>query len=114
MNGQRALCPQGRQPIPLTCGHRAGSFVPMGYRVGVDIGGTFTDFCVLDEATGAIRTLKVLSMADRPGSEVIAGLRELERRTGIRPADITYFTHGTTVGVNTVIQRKGARLALFA
>lgn len=86
----------------------------MSYRVGVDIGGTFTDFCVLGEATGEIKTLKVLSTPDQPGSEVITGIEELERRYGIRPADISYFTHGTTVGVNTVIQRRGARLALFA
>ncbi len=85
----------------------------MSYRVGVDIGGTFTDFCVLSEASGDLRTLKVLSTPDRPGSEVIAGIRELERRYGIKPADISYFTHGTTIGVNTVIQRRGARLALF-
>jgi N-methylhydantoinase A len=85
----------------------------MSYRVGVDIGGTFTDFSVLDEASGELRTLKVLSTPDKPGSEVISGIRELERRHGIKPADIAYFTHGTTVGVNTVIQRRGARLALF-
>jgi N-methylhydantoinase A len=86
----------------------------MSYRVGVDIGGTFTDFCALSEATGDIKTLKVLSAPDRPGSEVISGIEELERRYGIRPADISYFTHGTTIGVNTVIQRRGARLAVFA
>ena len=57
----------------------------MGYRVGVDIGGTFTDFCALDEATGRIRTLKVLSTPDQPGSEVMTGLAELERRYGIVP-----------------------------
>ena len=85
----------------------------MAWRVGVDIGGTFTDFAVLNEATGELRTLKVLSTPEKPGSEVMAGVRELERRYAIRPADIAYFTHGTTVGVNTVIQRKGAPLALF-
>ena len=85
----------------------------MGHRVGVDIGGTFTDFSILDEADGRLRTLKVLSTPDRPGQEVLAGIAEMGRRFAIRPADISYFTHGTTVGVNTVIQRKGARLALF-
>lgn len=85
----------------------------MGYRVGVDIGGTFADFCAFDEATGALHTLKVLSRPDAPGSEVMEGIRQLRSRFGIAPAAITYFTHGTTVGVNTVIQRKGARLALF-
>lgn len=85
----------------------------MRYRVGVDIGGTFTDFCVFDEATNAVHTLKVLSTPDNPGGEVMTGLAALEERFGIAPSDIGYFTHGTTVGVNTVIQRKGANLCLF-
>ena len=85
----------------------------MGYRVGVDIGGTFADFCAFDEATGRLHTLKVLSRPDAPGTEVMEGIRQLNSRYGIAPQQITYFTHGTTVGVNTVIQRKGAPLALF-
>ncbi|KQR77090.1 hydantoinase [Burkholderia sp. Leaf177] len=85
----------------------------MGYRVGVDIGGSFTDFAVLDETDSSIRTLKVLSRPDQPGAEVLKGLGVLSARDGISPTDISYFTHGTTVGINTVIQRKGAKLALF-
>ncbi len=84
------------------------------WRIGVDVGGTFTDFCVFDEATGALRTLKILSTPDTPGAEVMQGVAELERRHGLSAASIAYFTHGATVGVNTVIQRKGAALALFA
>jgi N-methylhydantoinase A len=85
----------------------------MGYRVGVDIGGTFTDFCAFDEVTHRVHSLKVLSTPDNPGHEVITGLAALESRFGIAPSDIVYFTHGTTIGVNTVIQRKGANLCLF-
>lgn len=85
----------------------------MSCRVGVDIGGTFADFCVLDETTGALSTLKVLTTPDRPGAEVIAGLEGVQARFGIAPGDIAWFTHGTTVGVNAIIQRKGIRLALF-
>ena len=85
----------------------------MPYRVGVDIGGTFADFCVLEEATGKLSTLKVLTTPTTPGAEVIAGLEGVERRFGIAPWDIAWFTHGTTVGVNAVIQHKGIRLALF-
>ena len=85
----------------------------MGYRIGVDIGGTFTDFCVFDEQTRELQTLKVLSTPDRPGAEVVTGLAELEKRHGIAPGSVTYFTHGTTVGVNTVIQRRGIKLCLF-
>jgi N-methylhydantoinase A len=85
----------------------------MPFRVGVDIGGTSTDLCAFDEATNRLFTLKVLSTPDRPGSEVAEGLRGLEQRYGVAPQDIVYFTHGTTVGVNTVIQRKGLKLCLF-
>ena len=86
----------------------------MAYRVGVDIGGTFTDFCAFDEKTNALHTLKVLSTPDEPGAEVMEGIAELGRRYGVAPESIVYFTHGTTVGVNTVIQRKGIRLCLLA
>jgi N-methylhydantoinase A len=86
----------------------------MGYRVGVDIGGSFTDFAVLDEQTNQIHTLKVLSRPDKPGSEIVTGLTQLQQRDGINPQQIDYFTHGTTVGINAVIQRRGVRLALFA
>ena len=85
----------------------------MGYRVGVDIGGSFTDLAVLDERTGEVRSLKVFSRPDRPGAEVIAALAAMRVRHGITPESVSYFTHGTTVGVNTVIQRKGPRLALL-
>lgn len=85
----------------------------MSYRVGVDIGGTFTDFFVFDETTLETRALKVPSRPDRPGAEVLEGLRQLESRFGIAPGEIIHFSHGTTVGVNTVIQRKGIRLCHF-
>ncbi|WP_185984641.1 hydantoinase/oxoprolinase family protein [Aureimonas mangrovi] len=85
----------------------------MGYRVGVDIGGSFTDFAVFHEETGKISSMKTFSRPDEPGAEVIEGIRLLGERYGIQPADITYFTHGTTVGINTVIQRRGLKLALF-
>ncbi len=85
----------------------------MTYRVGVDIGGSFTDFAVFDEASRRLHSLKVFSRPDEPGAEVLEGIRLLGERHGIAPEAITYFTHGTTVGINTVIQRKGLRLALF-
>lgn len=84
------------------------------YRVGVDIGGSFTDFAVLNERTHQLHSLKVLSRPDRPGSEILTGLTQLAQRDGIAPEHIAYFTHGTTVGINAVIQRRGVKLALFA
>ncbi len=85
----------------------------MGHRIGVDIGGSFTDFAILDEHTNTLKALKVFSRPDKPGAEIAAGISLAGERYGIAPSDITYFTHGTTVGVNTVIQRKGIKLALF-
>jgi N-methylhydantoinase A len=83
----------------------------MGYRIGVDVGGTFADFAVLN-AEGQLFTLKVPSAPEAPGSEIIEGVNILNRRFGISPEDVVHFTHGLTVGVNTLIQRVGARLAL--
>lgn len=85
----------------------------MTYRVGIDIGGSFTDFAVFDETSRSLKSLKVFSSPDEPGSEVMEGIRLLQERYDVAPGEISYFTHGTTVGVNTVIQRKGLRLALF-
>ncbi len=85
----------------------------MAYRIGVDIGGTFTDFCVFNDQTNEIHTLKVLSTPTTPGAEVMTGLKAIGARFGVDPAEVVYFTHGTTVGINTIIQRNGARLCLF-
>ncbi|RVT92210.1 hydantoinase/oxoprolinase family protein [Rhodovarius crocodyli] len=85
----------------------------MALRVGVDVGGSFTDFAVLDDADGSLTTLKVFSRPDAPGQEIVEGMRQLAARHGIQAADVGYFTHGTTVGINTVIQRNGLKLALF-
>ncbi len=85
----------------------------MAYRVGVDIGGTFIDFCVFDTETRDLSTLKVLTTPAEPGAEVMEGMRRLQDTYGIEAAEVESFIHGTTVGVNTVIQRKGATMALF-
>jgi N-methylhydantoinase A len=85
----------------------------MAFRVGVDIGGTFIDFCVFDTKTRDLSTLKVLTTPADPGAEVMEGMQRLEKTYGIDSAAVESFIHGTTVGVNTVIQRKGATMALF-
>ena len=83
------------------------------WKIGVDIGGTFMDFCALDQRTGRVVSLKVLTTPDDPGAELLEGLALLEQREGLDPAAISRFVHGTTVGINTIIQRKGAALALI-
>ncbi|TPI11559.1 hydantoinase/oxoprolinase family protein [Mesorhizobium sp. B4-1-3] len=83
------------------------------WKVGVDIGGTFIDFCALEANSGRVASLKVLTTPDDPGAELMMGLTLLAEREGFDPSRMTRFVHGTTVGINTIIQRKGARLALF-
>ena len=90
-----------------------GTPAPADWKVGVDIGGTFMDFCALDTRSGRIASLKVLTTPDDPGAELLTGLDLLAEREGLDPASVTRFVHGTTVGINTILQRKGARLALI-
>jgi N-methylhydantoinase A len=91
-----------------------GGTVPSAdWKVGVDIGGTFIDFCALETRSGQVASLKVLTTPDDPGAELMTGLSLLAEREGLDPEAVTRFVHGTTVGVNTIIQRKGAQLALF-
>lgn len=85
----------------------------MSYRVGVDIGGTFIDFCFYDDVDNELTTLKILTTPSHPGTEVMTGLQIAEEQHGVDPKDITSFVHGTTVGVNTLIQQRGARMALL-
>lgn len=85
----------------------------MAWRIGVDIGGTFIDFCAFDTVSNSFETLKVLTTPAEPGRELLDGLALLSERYGIPSTDIESFVHGTTVGINTIIQRKGCRLALI-
>ncbi|TPM24644.1 hydantoinase/oxoprolinase family protein [Mesorhizobium sp. B2-3-5] len=83
------------------------------WKVGVDIGGTFIDFCALEVNSGRLASLKVLTTPQDPGAELMTGLALLAEREGFDPVRMTRFVHGTTVGINTIIQRKGAPLALL-
>ena len=87
------------------------------YYIGVDIGGTFTD-CVLVDREGNHRSAKVLSAKDDPVAGVLAGLRRLAETAGVDlPAMLQRterFGHGTTIGTNAVLERRGARVGLVA
>jgi N-methylhydantoinase A len=83
------------------------------YRLGIDIGGTFTDFALLDESTGEISALKYPSNRTRPAAAVFAGWDRMLADQHVEAADLGYFTHGTTLAVNTVLQRNGAKTALL-
>ncbi|MEU6134643.1 hydantoinase/oxoprolinase family protein [Nocardioides sp. NPDC047086] len=81
------------------------------YRLTVDTGGTFSDFVLLDEDTGRHRILKVPSTPDDPGRAVLDGLDVLESE-GIAARDIVFFSHGTTVATNALLEEKGANVGL--
>ena len=80
--------------------------------IGVDVGGTFTDFFSFDDATDRIILHKVPSTPGNPAQAVISGLRELSSRHGIDLSAVTRLSHGTTVATNALIQRRGGRVAL--
>ena len=82
------------------------------YRIGIDIGGTFTDFMILDQERGSLEGFKVPTVRDAPERGVLEGLEQLAAARGITPRDIDLLIHGTTVGVNALLQRTGADLAL--
>ncbi|AGT10680.1 hydantoinase/oxoprolinase family protein [Paracoccus aminophilus] len=83
------------------------------YRLGVDIGGTFTDVLLFEEGTGALTALKVPSNRQDPEEAIISGLTTLRDRHGVAPEAIGYFSHGTTLGVNTLLERDGAEVGLL-
>jgi N-methylhydantoinase A len=83
-----------------------------GLRLGVDVGGTFTDFSLADPASGEVFHYKRPSTPSAPAQALVLGIGELVARHGLHPEQIDYFAHGTTLALNTVIQRRGARTAL--
>jgi len=83
------------------------------FRLGVDIGGTFTDFVLLNESTGAVSILKIPTTPRAPATAVTRGIKSLAAGVRIDPAAIRYFVHGTTLAVNTLIERSGSSAGLF-
>ncbi len=82
-------------------------------RVGIDVGGTFTDFVLLDDASGAIRTYKCLTTPRDPSDAIAAGLGALAGQVGDLAARLEEVIHGTTLVINAILERKGARTALL-
>jgi N-methylhydantoinase A len=82
------------------------------YRLGVDIGGTFTDVMVADEAGVVVTTLKTPSIPRAPEQAIFNAIEEL-KRVGVTPGMTNLFVHGTTLAVNTLIERNGAVTGLL-
>ena len=83
------------------------------FKLGVDVGGTFTDVNLLDQTSGEIFNHKVPSTPQNPSQAVITGIVELLDRIGAEPAAVGDFVHGTTIALNSIIQRTGAKVALI-
>jgi N-methylhydantoinase A/oxoprolinase/acetone carboxylase beta subunit len=83
--------------------------------IAVDIGGTFTDICCLSDRDGRRRLAwtKEPSTRDDPVLGVVRGVTRMLRETGLSPSTVTRLLHGTTVGTNAVLERKGARVGLL-
>jgi 5-oxoprolinase (ATP-hydrolysing) len=83
------------------------------YRIGFDIGGTFTDFILLDRSSGTIRLHKCLTTPQDPSEGALAGLAELVSGAGLALSDIAEIVHGTTLVTNALIERRGASLGMI-
>ena len=84
----------------------------MGYRLGVDVGGTFTDLLLFNVETGACWRHKTPSTPPDSSAGVLTGLTAICAEAGIAPSAIDTFLHGTTVATNAVLEGKGARVGL--
>jgi len=76
--------------------------------VGIDVGGTFTDLTAVDSRTGRVVVTKVPSRPRHEAAAVLSGLQALD----IASRDVRRLVHGTTVGTNAVLERRGARVAV--
>ena len=80
--------------------------------IGIDVGGTFTDFVLADRNTGQLVRYKEQSVPADPSLSVKRGLPALIERAGVAPSEIELVVHGTTLALNAIIQRRGAKLGL--
>ena len=85
----------------------------LGYRIGVDVGGTFTDFSIYNTISGKLIHYKRSSTPDDPSCSIVTGLAEILEKENIQAADIEYLAHGTTVATNALIEKKGDTIGLI-
>ncbi|SDN43777.1 hydantoinase/oxoprolinase family protein [Allokutzneria albata] len=84
----------------------------MGYRLGVDVGGTFTDVLLVDQVTGRTFRVKTPSTPDNAGLGVRRGIALVCEQAGVGPDEVSQVVHGTTLATNLILQGKGARVGL--
>jgi len=85
----------------------------MQYRIGVDIGGTFTDFALIDDSNGALSIHKQLTTPEDPSRAVIEGIEALLARRNVAARDVRSVVHGSTLVTNAVIERRGAATGML-
>src|SRR5437763_854030 len=85
----------------------------MAYRLGVDVGGTFTDLLLVHDETGDLHRVKTPSTPADPAQGVLAGVQRICEESGVPPAELAYVMHGTTVATNALLEAKGARVGLI-
>ena len=85
----------------------------MTYRLGVDVGGTFTDLLLFDQTSGNFWRHKTPSTPHDSSEGILNGVTAICTKAGITPADVEFFLHGTTVATNAVLEGKGARVGLI-
>lgn len=83
------------------------------YRIGIDVGGTFTDVTLLNAETGKYYNYKLSSTPHDQSVAIADGARETMELYHVKPEEINYFGHGTTVATNMIIERKGAKTAMI-
>lgn len=83
------------------------------YRIGIDVGGTFTDFVMLDTQNGAVSYYKRSSTPHDPSEAIALGLDEFLRNEGVEASQIGFLGHGTTVATNMIIERRGVATGLL-
>jgi len=84
----------------------------MAYRLGVDVGGTFTDLLLFDEESGRFWRQKTPSTPHDSSEGIMNGVSSICELAGVKPSDVDVFLHGTTVATNAVLEGKGARVGL--
>jgi N-methylhydantoinase A len=85
----------------------------MAYRLGVDVGGTFTDLLLVNDDTGELHRVKTPSTPADPSEGVLAGIERICEESDVEPAELAYVMHGTTVATNAMLEAKGARVGLI-
>lgn len=85
----------------------------MSYMIGVDVGGTFTDFSIFDSGDGKLTHYKYSSTPDDPSRAIVNGIISILSERCISPEEVSYLAHGTTVATNALIEKRGGRLGLI-